>query len=220
MSTQLHLPLKTVPDHAESMGVTCATCHIAGRDALCLVLSDERRRGVLGRDFGDEPTFLLLPVSMMDGTIEVDVLARLLPDAPDYARGFIGLAYRVQGDGTCFESIYVRPMNGRGMAPPPPRHLRAVQYFAYPEWKFDRLRADEPDGGYEAAADVAPNTWISLRLDISGNRVCASIDGVQTLVISPTKLPPQDGRIGLWVDIGTEGYFSNLRVTPSAHSSA
>ena len=27
-----------------------------------------------------------------NGTIEVDMLSRLLPDAPDFARGFIGIA--------------------------------------------------------------------------------------------------------------------------------
>ena len=37
----------------------------------------------------------------------------------------------------------------------------AVQYFAYPDWKFDRLREEFPDGRYEAGADIGPDEWIT-----------------------------------------------------------
>jgi hypothetical protein len=40
--------------------------------------------------------------------------------------------------------------------PTEPSGQRAVQYFAYPDWKFDRLREEFPDGRFEAGADIAP----------------------------------------------------------------
>lgn len=44
----------------------------------------------------DEPTFAQLKgIEFKNGTIEVRVLSRLLPNAPAFARGFIGVAFRV-----------------------------------------------------------------------------------------------------------------------------
>ena len=64
-----------------------------GRPCLRLALDAASRAGKPGVDYIDQPNFMLLPEVMTDGAVEV--CARLLPDAPDYARGFIGLAYRV-----------------------------------------------------------------------------------------------------------------------------
>jgi hypothetical protein len=58
----------------------------------------------------DEPTFVKIrDVDFQNGTIEVKVLSRLIPNAPDWARGFIGLAFRIDDKNTAFESIYIRP---------------------------------------------------------------------------------------------------------------
>lgn len=48
-----------------------------------------------------------------NGTIEVMLLSRLLPTADATARGFIGLAFRINKDNSRFECIYIRPTNGR-----------------------------------------------------------------------------------------------------------
>ena len=168
-----------------------------------------------GVDYVDEPTFLRLPLAFENGTISVDLYARLLPDAPDYARGFIGLAYRIGPENAGYESVYLRPTNGQNLNPPAPRHLRAVQYYAYPDWKFDRLRAQEPDGPYEGPAAIALDEWMSLCLTVQGSSVTASVNGRAVLNVAATKLPATSGAIGLWVDIGTAGFFSNLQVTPA-----
>ena len=44
--------------------------------------------------------------SFHNGIIEVKMLSRLLKDAPNFARGFIGIAYRIHEDDTKFESFY------------------------------------------------------------------------------------------------------------------
>lgn len=209
------LALDRLPDGTTLRGVTAATASAGGRPATRVELEPRLRTGTLGTDFGDKPTFVMLPLPFLDGVLEVDVLARLAPDAPDYARGFIGLAYRIQDGGDRFESVYLRPTNGRALAPPPPRNVRAVQYFAYPEWPFDRLRAEAPDGGFEAGADIAPDRWARLRLEVDGRSMVVQVDGIPVLALAATRAAPASGSVGLWVDIGTEGYFADLRATPS-----
>src|SRR5689334_2268740 len=59
----------------------------------------------------DEPTFVKIKgVNFKNGIIEVKVLSRLLKNAPDFARGFIGVAFRVNDSNTRFECIYLRPV--------------------------------------------------------------------------------------------------------------
>ena len=150
--------------------------------------TDAANKGPPGVDLlFDMPTFVLIPGNFKNGTIEVDILGRLngkgLPDA----RAFVGLAYRVVEGGARFESIYLRPLNGRKTNPLSPRDKRAIQYFAYPDWKFDRLRKEYPDGRYEAGADIADDEWIRLKLDIDDTRVRASVNDNEEF--APTEQP-------------------------------
>lgn len=71
---------------------------------------------------------------------------------------------------TALKRFYLRQLNGRKTNPPSPRDQRAVKYFAYPDWKFDRLGEEFPDGRYEAGADIGPDEWTTLRIDIDGTR--------------------------------------------------
>ena len=54
---------------------------------------------------------------------------------------------------------------------------------------------------------------IGFRLELDGPRVRVYADGAEILDLTQTKAVPKAGHIGLWVDIGTEGYFAGLRVT-------
>lgn len=163
----------------------------------------------------DEATFAkLVGTDFKDGVIEVDVLARLLEGAPDLARGFIGVAFRINHDNSRFESCYVRPTNGR--AEDQLRRNRATQYFSYPDYKFARLRKEAP-GQYESYADMALNEWITLKIVVRGAQARMYLHGhaQPVLVVNDLKHgADSSGAIGLWVDVGTEGYFSNLRVYP------
>lgn len=216
MSNETAFPLSEIPDGARAQDVEAQVCEAGDRKALRLVLSERARTGVFGIDHVDEPTFLLLPQPFKNGTIEVDVMGRLLADAPDFARGFIGLAWRVRPEATGYESVYLRPTNGLKVNPPAPRDQRAVQYYAYPDWKFDRLRSEEPDGGFEAGADIGPDDWYRLRVEVDGTRLRAFVDGAQVLDLARTKGEETLGDVALWVDIGTEGFFSNLLIRREA----
>jgi hypothetical protein len=127
--------LATLPQGAELRSVVATPTTLNGRAVLRISLTDEvTLHGTPGVDYVDQPTFLILPVSFENGTLEVDVQSGLNALAPDYARGFAGLAYRISEDRDRFEAVYVRPLNGRSLNPPSPREYRAIQYFAYPGW--------------------------------------------------------------------------------------
>lgn len=202
--------LDRLPEGATPRTVDAAPVAIGGRAALRITLTEQARSGAPGRDYVDMPTFLRIPAHFATGVIEVDLLSRVLPDAPEDARAFAGLAYRILGDVDSFEAVYLRPMNGTKLNPPPPRDRRAVQYFAFPDWKFDRIREEYPDGRYEAAAPIGPDEWVTLRLKVTESTVRAYVDGVERLNVE-AKGTAEAGDIGLFVDIGTEAFFANLR---------
>lgn len=198
---------------SRTRSVSAAPAELDGRSALRVELLDDlTRNGAPDIDYVDMPTFLELPTELADGVIEVDILSRLNGFWPEGARGFAGLAFRIQPSGP-FESVYLRPTNGTRAQAPSPRNERAIQYFAYPDWRFERLRAEHP-GTYEAGAPIDIDEWNTLRLEIAGNTVGAFVNGEPCLTVAPTLLPPGGGRIGLFVDIGTIAHFANLRVQP------
>ncbi|WP_324680242.1 hypothetical protein [Hymenobacter sp. GOD-10R] len=164
----------------------------------------------------DEATFArLIGSSFHNGTIEVKVLSRLLPGAPALARGFIGLAFRINAANSQFENVYIRPVNGRAANQLQRNH--SVQYFSYPDYRFERLRQEAP-GAYESYADMGLNEWIRLRLVVHEAQAQLFLnDNKQpTLLVNDLKHgPAANGGIGLWVDVGTEGFFSDLKITPT-----
>ena len=214
-ASRANYDLHEMPAGATLHDVTVAPAEYKGRKALKVEFTEEANKSPPGVDLLiDMPTFVLIPADFRNGMIEVDLLGRLngkgLPDA----RAFVGVAYRVADGGAHFEAVYLRPLNGRKTNPPPPRDKRAIQYFAYPNWKFDRLRKEYPDGRYESGADIADDEWIGLKLDIDDVRVKVSLNGKEEFASTELKGAPAPGGIGLWVGRGTEGYFSNLRITP------
>jgi hypothetical protein len=208
--------LDALPAGATLQGVVASADEVGGRKALRVALSDEVVRAGFGPGgYGDEPTYLAIPADFGNGSIEVDLMGRLGPRAPRDSRAFIGVVFRTAADHKSFESIYLRPTNGRKRDPGAPRNVRAIQYFAYPDWKFDRLRRDFPDGRYESGADIADGEWIRLRLEVDGAVVRTFINDKPELVVSDLRLgATRRGALGLFVDIGTEGYFANLKITP------
>lgn len=206
--------LADIPVGATARSVDVRSEVIEGRPALRVALSAKAAAGEAGVDFIDQPTFVVLPIEFRNGRIEVDIRSRITADAPDYARGFAGIAYRISDDASRFESVYARPMNGLELAPPAPRDERALQYFAYPEWPYHRLREEFPVSSYEAGARVAPDRWFTLAIEVLDRQVRVLIDGTECLVVERTMAEPATGRLGLWVDIGTEAHFAELRVSP------
>jgi hypothetical protein len=162
----------------------------------------------------DEPTFVKIKgVNFKNGTIEVKVLSRLLNNAPDFARGFIGIAFRINDSSTKYESIYLRPVNAR--VDDQVRRNHSIQYYSYPDYKFDRLRKESPER-YESYADMEMNKWIAIRIEVKDEQAKLFINKNQqpSLIVNDLKHGANaSGSIALWVEIGTEGYFKELKIT-------
>jgi hypothetical protein len=153
-----------------------------------------------------------LPIDFGDGTIEVDVASDLAPDAPGYARGFVGLAFRIDAAGR-FESIYLRPTNSQ--ADDQVRRNHSIQYAAYPDYRFDRLRREEPEK-YETYADIATGRWIHMRLVVTGSKATLYLDDKVSpaFLVQDLKLwPGQRGGVGVWIESGTVAHFRDLKIT-------
>ncbi|MGX7201330.1 hypothetical protein BCR22_02170 [Enterococcus plantarum] len=162
----------------------------------------------------DENTYAKVVGSTFhNGTIEVKMLSRLLPDAPDFARGFIGIAFRINQDDAAFESFYVRPTNGR--IDDPIRKNRGVQYFSYPKYTFDYFRTLGITD-FEGPADIGLDEWISLKAVIKEAKAAFYVNDSEEPVLVVDKMKhgaEAKGAIGFFVDIGTEAFFKDLKIT-------
>ena len=144
-----------------------------------------------------------------NGTIEVELAGKPAANAGRGARGFIGIAFRVQGNR--FEYIYLRPTNGR--ADDQIRRNHSTQYAAYPDFDFDRLRKESP-GKYESYVDLEPGAWTKYQIVIDGTKARLFVHGAAQpcLIVDDMKLGDSEGAVALFVGPGTEGYFANLKI--------
>ena len=164
----------------------------------------------------DEPHYARL-VGLEDfenGTIEVKMYSQLQDPAPyPGIAGFIGAYSRIKEDDSAFESIYLRPKVGRINNQYARNH--AVQYFSYPDYKFQTLRDNFPAGTYEGSAPVALNEWITMRIEVNGETAELFVNDMKysSFIVNEMLGKNKKGYIGLYVDIGTIGYFKDLKVT-------
>ena len=147
-----------------------------------------------------------------DGTIEVDLAGKPAANAGEGARGFIGIAFRIQSDGK-YEYIYLRPTNGR--ADDQIRRNHSTQYASYPDFDFARSRKEAPEK-YESYVDLEPGVWTKYKIEVEGPKARLYVNRAEQpcLIVNDMKLEPKVGAVGLWIEPGTEGYFSNLKITP------
>ena len=149
-----------------------------------------------------------------NGTIEVKMYSQI-QDPPPYpgVAGFIGIYFRIKEDDSAFESIYVRPKVGRVNNQLFRNH--AVQYISYPHGKFDTLRKSYPPGSYEGSAPVALKEWIKMRIEVNGETAEMFVNDLKysSFIVDKMLGNNKMGGVGLYVDIGTIGYFKDLKVT-------
>lgn len=161
----------------------------------------------------DGPTFVkVLDFDIENGVIEVKMLSTIQENSPfPQARGFIGVAYRIEENNTNFENIYLRPSNGR--ADDQLRRNHTIQYFAYPGYNFSSLRK-EANGLYETYADIGLNEWIDVRIEFYGEKAQLYINNQKSpnFIVNKMLGKSRHGSIGLWVDVGTIGFFKDLKV--------
>ena len=148
-----------------------------------------------------------------NGTIEIKMYSQIQDPSPFAgAAGFIGLYFRIAENDSAFESIYLRPKVGRASNQMFRNH--AVQYFSYPDAKFETLRKNYPPGSYEGSAPVALNEWITMRIEVNGETAEMFINNMKysSFIVDKMLGKVKKGGVGLYVDIATVGYFKDLKI--------
>jgi hypothetical protein len=187
----------------ETQKLNAAVASYQGKEATRLIDRD-----------GGGGLALLKGSSFKDGAIEVELAGR--PSAGSFAdaRGFVGIAFRVQTGGSKYENIYLRPTNGR--ADDMLRRNHSTQYTSEPEWGWERLRKESP-GVYESYVDLEAGAWTRYKIVVKGTRAELYVhDAAQPcLIVKDLKLGDAAGAVALWVGPGTEAYFTNLKIAPA-----
>jgi hypothetical protein len=163
-----------------------------------------------------EQLALIDGLEFSSGVIEADVAGAPASGAPEGARGFVGVAFRVQPDKSTYDAFYLRPTNGR--AEDQERRNHAVQYIAHPEWTWARLRKGTPSK-YESYVDLVPGEWTKIRMEVRGDRARLYVHDNEhpTLIVNDVKSGAKaTGGVALWLGAGTVAHFRNLTVRPEA----
>ena len=153
-------------------------------------------------------------VEFSNGTIEVDLAGEPAPGATGGARGFVGIAFRVQPDRRTYDCFYLRPTNGR--ADDQERRNHSAQYISHPEHTWSKLRQETPSR-YESYVDIGPAEWIRVKIEIDGGKARLFVNGQAqpTLIVNDLKTSPAGkGAVALWFEGSTVAHFANLKITP------
>ena len=191
---------------------------LQGKKGLRVTLSEEAERRL--KTMTPEAQLQveqLAPLTGLDfsnGIIQAEIAGAPAPDAPEGARGFVGIAFRVQSDMRTFDAFYLRPTNGR--ADDQERRNHAAQYIAHPDWPWFRLRKETPSR-YESYVDLVTGVWTRIKIEVRGTRARLFVHGQEqpTLVVNDLKSGAQGkGGVALWIDRGTIAHFRDLSVEP------
>ena len=195
------------PGRLDRVNVVAEAVEYRGKPAVRLVEAP----GVAG----DAETLAVVPdTRLRDGVIEIEVAgAPRQGSEAGGARGFVGVAFRVQKEPVRYECFYLRPTNGR--ADDQLRRTHATQYVSHPDYPWHRLRKESP-GVYESYVDLVPGEWTRVRIVVSGTEARLFVHGADqpALIVKDLKLGAAEGAVALWIGPGTEAHFSGLRVEP------
>ena len=188
-----------------------------GRRGLRITLSAEGRR-----EFRDMPaaqrgsfeTLALIDGSdFSNGLIEAEIAGEPAADAPEGARGFVGIAFRVEPGVKSYDAFYLRPTNAR--SDDQVRRNHSAQYVSHPDWPWPRLRKEFPER-YESYVDLEPGKWTRIRIEVQGERALLFVHGQSqpTLVVNDLKSGADGkGAVALWINGSTVAHFRDLRIS-------
>lgn len=176
-------------------------------------MTPQERQQVMSSGSIDEQLAIIEGVQFGNGTIEAEIAGAPRAGSSEGARGFVGIAFRVQSDLRTYDAFYLRPTNGR--ADDQIRRNHSAQYISHPDWPWFRLRKETPEK-YEAYVDLVPGAWTKIKIEVRGThaRLYVHDQPQPTLVVSDLKTgATATGGVALWIDVGTEAHFRNLTVT-------
>ncbi len=203
-------PLQST-DNLVLHNVAAVPATLQGKSGLRLTISDaaKREQGAV------EQLATIKDLEFSNGVIEVELAGAPAPDAPEGARGFVGIAFRLQPDNKTYDAFYIRPTNGR--ADDQERRNHSAQYISHPAWTWSRLRKETPSK-YESYVDLVPGVWTKIKIEVRGAvaKLFVHDNEQPTLIVNDVKSGSQaKGAVALWLDAGTVAHFRNLRITPA-----
>ena len=197
--------------------VVAGPATLEGKRGVKLIVSDSTRRSVASLPVEQQQfeTFAVIDgTDFGNGVIEAEVAGVPATDAGAGARGFVGIAFRVQPDLRTYDAFYLRPTNGR--ADDQMRRNHSAQYISHPDWPWERLRRETPER-YESYVDLVPGKWTPIRIVVHGDtaRLFVHDQAQPTLIVNDVKSgATAHGAIALWIGPGTIAHFRNLRIQP------
>jgi hypothetical protein len=193
------------PERLERVNVVAEAAEYRGKAAVRLIEAP----GVTG----DAETLAVVPgTRLRDGVIEIEIAgAPRAGTEAGGARGFVGLAFRLQKDPLRYECFYLRPTNAR--ADDQLRRNHTTQYVSHPDHPWHRLRKESP-GVYESYVDLVPGEWTRVRIVVSATEARLYVHGAEqpSLIVKDLKLGVAEGAVALWIGPGTEARFASLRI--------
>jgi hypothetical protein len=156
---------------------------------------------------------IVVDEDFQNGTIELQVAGEPAPGSSGGARGFVGVAFRVQPDMKTYDCFYLRPTNGR--AEDQERRNHSAQYISHPEYPWYKLRQETPSK-YESHVDLQPATWTKVKIVVDGEKARLYVHGNDqpTLMINDVKSGADGkGAVALWFEGSTVAHYSDLKIT-------
>src|SRR6266851_1020197 len=195
--------------------VTAVRAVLQGKKGLMAKVSEETLRGIERTQQYAQGLVWIKGLGFSNGVIEAEIAGALAPGAGGEARGFVGIAFRVQQDLETYDAFYLRPTNGR--AYDQERRNHSAQYISLPEWPWSRLRKETPSK-YEAYVDLVPGAWTKIKVEVRGEqaRLYVQDNEQPTLIVKDVKSGVDGhGGVALWLEPGTVAHFRNLTVKPN-----
>jgi hypothetical protein len=192
--------------------VTAEPATLQGRTGLKVMMASEPQQAAPSGTTVEQ-LVVIDDLEFGDGTITAEIAGDVRPGAAEGARGFVGIAFRLQPDLRTYDAFYLRPTNGR--ADDQVRRNHAAQYISHPEWTWSRFRTEFPSK-YESYVDLVPGTWTAVKIDVRGAQARLYVHDMTqpTLVVNDLKTGAQaKGAVALWLDAGTVAHFRNLTVS-------
>jgi hypothetical protein len=194
--------------------VTATPDTLQGKKGLRVTTSEEALR-MSSQELTGQQLAIVEGLQFANGTIEAEIAGEPGPGAFQGARGFVGIAFRVQDDMKTYDAFFLRPTNGR--ADDQERRNHSVQYVSHPDWTWSRLRQESPSK-YESYVDLQPGVWTKVKIEVRGDhaRLYVHDQTEPTLIVNDVKTGAQGkGGVALWIGPGTIGHFRNLVVATS-----
>ena len=198
--------------------VSAEAATLDGKKGVRLTRSAEAARQAATMTAGQlnlfEELAVIEGIEFSSGMIEAEVAGEPAAGAGTGARGFVGIAFRLQPDLRTYDAFYVRPANGR--VEDQERRNRSTQYISHPQWPWFRLRQETP-GKYESYVDLVPGGWTKIRIEVRGDKARLFVhDNPQpVLIVNDVKSGgAARGGVALWIGPGTVAHFRNLVITP------